>query len=193
MNSVFLDKKIKYTGKELAPHWIFRQTGLLGDSIAAFIGPADVSTKNMVDLVDIKNCEPIFSKSMLHFIIEHFETNLELAIARQRLLTAIAFEEIVRLGTKNARREGDDIFVGKGKLSVSIATVSPVSTLIHFAMNITHEGTPVKTSGLNDLGIESKMLAQNILERYTDEIATMHLARSKVRPVLAGPVMNQKG
>jgi hypothetical protein len=184
MQSTFIKKEIVYDGTQLQPHWIFKNAGLAGDCIASFIGGADVPVSHMVDLVDVANDEPIFSKSMLHLLVEHFDSSLELAIARQRLLVAIAADALRKaLPREDVKRDGDDIFIRGRKLSVSIATASPVSTLIHFAMNIISDGTPVPTVGLSDLGIEPVALSANIMDSYKSEIDSMRMARTKVRPV----------
>lgn len=183
MRALWIDKIITYDGKQLCSHWIHSQSGETQDAIASFIGPADVPISNMVDLEDVKNNAPIFSKSMLHFIVEHFDGDLFLAIARQRLLVATTFEYLTGLKVLDVLRCGDDIFIKNKKLSVSIATASPVSTLIHFALNISSEGTPVPTVGLDDIKINPKHLAEEIMRRYCSEIESMHTARCKVRIV----------
>ncbi|MFA4875761.1 MAG: DUF366 family protein [bacterium] len=184
MKSIWIDDEITYDGTQLSSHWIHAKCGVLGDSIACFMGPADVPLEKMVDLVDVAQRSPIYSKRMLHFIIEHFDADLALTIARQRLLTAISADEL-RARTKGAaiERRGDDIYEGDLKISVSIATASPVSCLIHFAMNVESVGTPVPTRGLADYGIEPKPLADAIVRQYCEEIASMSLARCKVRAV----------
>src|SRR3989338_5334717 len=92
MKQHFLKRTLCYDGSQLRSHWIFEQTDEAGDAILSFIGPADVPTTNMVDLIDVRNNAPIASRSMLHFLIEHFETDLEKTILRQRLLVASALE-----------------------------------------------------------------------------------------------------
>lgn len=184
MQSIWIDDTITYDGTQLRSHWIYRRTGVLGDAIAAFAGPADVPIAHMVDLADVAANAPIFSRSMLHFLVEHFDADLQLMIARQRLLTAIAGDELrLRAPQAPIERRGDDLYSGDRKISVSIATASPVSCLIHFAMNIVSSGTPVPTHGLEDLGIEPQPLADAIVRRYTEELASMDVARCKVRPV----------
>lgn len=185
MKSVWLDKKICYDGTMMRSHWIFSETGILGNAIASFIGPADVELSNMVDIVDVKNKEPIFSRSMLHFIAEHFDGDLKLAIARQRLLAAIVCEELrTKSVCQTILRRGDDIYDGEFKMSVSIATSSPVSFCIHFGINIESEGTPVPTKGLNDLKIEPRAFGEMVSRRWCEEISAMEEARCKVRAVL---------
>lgn len=183
MKHAWIDRQIKYDGKQLCSHWAFEQTGIAEDIIASFIGPADVPISNMVDLEDVRKNAPIFSKSMLHFIVEHFDCDLTLAIARQRLLTAIIAQRLIRLGALGIERRGDDIFIGDKKLSVSIATASPVSTLIHFALNISSDGTPVPTIGLSDIKINPNKLAEDVMRDYCGEIESMKFARCKVRMV----------
>lgn len=182
MKTIWIDKPITYDGTQLRSHWIYGETGLLGDAIAAFVGPADVPTKHMVDLVDVKNDAPIFSRRMLHLIAEHFDADLALAVARQRLLVATA-ADLLRLACPEIQRSGNDLYAGERKLSVCIATASPVSTLIHFAINIESGGTPVPTLGLADLKLDPRRIADELLARYRDELASMAEARCKVRAV----------
>lgn len=185
MKPIWIDEKICYDGTQLRSHWIYRKTNAPGDAIASFIGPADVPLANMVDLADVMNSENIFSKSMLHFIIEHFDCDLYLAIARQRLLASIAKDEIAsRTAISSIRRNGDDIYDGDRKLSVSIATASPVSSLIHFAINIESEGTPVATRGLADYRIDPRSFSDAVVKAYISELSGMETARCKVRSVL---------
>ena len=78
-------------------------------------------------------------------------------------------------------RRGDDLYLGAGKLSVSIATRSAVSSLIHFAVNVTRAGTPVRTSSLADLKVDPAVFARDLLARSAREAASLHEARVKVR------------
>ncbi|MFA4974974.1 MAG: DUF366 family protein [bacterium] len=184
MKGAWIENKTLYDGTQLRSGWVKSQTRLAGSAIASFAGPADVPIENMVDLEDVAANAPIFSNEMLHFIAEHEERDLPLAVARQRLLVAIAAEEIVgRAPSARIERKGDDIYEGDRKLSVSIATSSPRSTLIHFAINIRSDGTPVPTKGLSDYGIDPRTLADSILKRYCAEIESMEKATKKVRPV----------
>ncbi|MBN1282679.1 MAG: DUF366 family protein [Proteobacteria bacterium] len=184
MQRRWIDREIKYDGLQLCSGWVREMTGIAGSAIAGFRGPADVPIGNMVDLEDVAANAPIFSKSMLHFIAEHEDRDLALAVARQRLLVAIAAEEIATLAPgSRIERRGDDIYEGDKKLSVSIATTSPHSSLIHFAINIVSEGTPVPTKGLAEYGIGPKGLADAILARYCEEIESMAHATTKVREV----------
>lgn len=184
MISRFIKDKTAYTGRELTSHWAFRSFDLLGDSIVAFSGPCDVSTDRMADLADVKANAPIWSERMLHFIVEHFGCGLETAILRQRLLVCIV-QEILnsRLKGQTIRRKGDDLYQGDAKLSVSIAVQSPVSCMIHLGLNVENKGTPVKTAGLNDLGLEPESLAGDVMAAYLDELKGMREARCKVRGV----------
>lgn len=184
MKHRYLNKNIKYDGTQLRSHFIFENTELLGDAIVAFSGAADVPLKNMVDLADVKAKAPIFSTSMLHFIVEHFNMDLTAAVLGQRLLGAIITEELNRkIKTNSIHRRADDLFDGDRKLSVSIATVSPVSCLIHYGINIISDKTPVPTKGLADYNIEPQGFANAVMQRYIEEINSANSARYKVRPV----------
>lgn len=149
MQTLWLDETITYTGAQLRSLWAFRTCGLQGDSIVAFCGPCDVSEEHMVDEADRRAGQRIYSPWMLHFIVEHFDCDLERAVLRQRLLVALTGDLInSRLGRLAVRREGDDLFAADRKLSVSIATLSPVSALIHLGLNVRTEGVPVPAVGL---------------------------------------------
>ena len=179
---------ITYDGRQLASHWIYQTFDLLGDAIVVFRGPCRVELSEMVDLEDVKADAPIYSPLMLHCIAEFFQTDLEMAVYRQRLLIITAKELLETLTNRPVRRQGDDLYLARadgtpGKLSVSIATASPTSTLIHTGFNIETEGTPVPTAGLADLGLDVAAFAADLLSRYAAEIEDIHLARCKVRAV----------
>lgn len=185
MKILYSEKPIDYDGKQLTPHWIFKTFGLLGTSVVAFSGRCDVAVERMVDLVDVRDDKPIFSNSMLHFLGEFFEGDLTQTILKQRLLVSLVQQELsFRLDKKSGIvRGGNDLYDDGAKLSVSIATASPVSTLLHFGINIASEGTPVKTKGLADYRIDPVSFAGAVLESFRHEIESVEDARAKVRPV----------
>jgi hypothetical protein len=184
MQHKFINKKIVYDGSQLRSHFNYEVAGLKGDSIISFTGPADVRTDNLVDLDDKNAGLFIYSPSMLHFIIEHFEPGLDLIIARQRIFMVLACEALNGLSLPSVvERIGDDLFFDDRKLSVSIATCSPVSTLIHAGLNIETIDTPVPASGLQELGVKAGEFARILMERYMDEIEGMKHAGWKIRSV----------
>ena len=184
MKTKYIDKEIKYIGSQLAPHWIYKNFKIQGDAIVAFCGECEVKLTEMVDIEDVINNEPIYSKSMLSFISEQFGVNLPEGVFRQRLLICTIKELLEEYG-KQIRRCGDDLFFEDKKLTVSIATKSITSTLIHTGINILSEGAPVKASGLtSELGIENiKEFAIEVMKRYSEEIDDIILAGTKVRGV----------
>ena len=135
MKTLFIEKEIKYEGHQLSPHWIYKNFNVLGDAIVSFIGEVDVKLDEMVDIEDVINNEPISSDKMLSFIVELFDTPLHQAVFAQRMLVTIIKENIEKMG-KNVLRSGDDLFFDGRKLSVSIATKSITSSLIHTALNV---------------------------------------------------------
>lgn len=184
MNTLFINKEIKYTGKELCPHWIYRNFNLQGDSIVAFVGEVEVNLSEMVDIEDVINNEPIYSKSMLNFIIEQYNLSLEQMVYAQRLFISIIKEVIEEYNIK-VLRKGDDLFFDNRKLSVSIATKSITSCLIHTALNIIKEGAPIEASDLSEMGIKNiREFANKILEKYEEEISSIKLATYKVRGII---------
>lgn len=184
MKTEFLDNEIKYEGWQLCPHWIYKNFKIQGDAAVAFIGECEVKLTEMVDIEDVINNEPIYSKSMLSFISEQFGIGLVEGVFRQRLLICTIKEALEKRGFK-ITRNGDDLFFEGKKLTVSIATKSMTSVLIHTGINIDSTGAPVKASGLSsELGItDIKELAQEILKNYSEEIDDIILASTKVRGV----------
>lgn len=184
IKTLFLEEPVKYDGTQLQPHWIYRNYGLPGDAMVAFAGEVNVKLDKMIDLNDVREKEPIYSPCMLNFIVEHFDTNLELAVYRQ-LLLMVAIKEELETYEIAIQRVGDDLYIERGKLSVSIATSSVVSTLIHVGLNIETDGTPVKTAGLNHLGISDiSSFAESVMLRYKRELERVYEARCKVRGII---------
>ena len=184
MKTKLIKEEIKYIGSQLAPHWIYKNFGLQGDAIVAFRGECEVKLTEMVDIEDVINNEPIYSKYMLSFISEQFGVNLVEGVFRQRLLMCIIKELLEERGIF-VKRNGDDLIVGGGKLSVSIATKSVTSILIHTGLNILSEGAPVKASGLtSELGVtDIDDFAIQVMSRYAEEINDIQSASTKVRGV----------
>lgn len=180
----FIKKSIVYTGRQLSSHWIYKNFNILGDSIVAFTGEAKVEKDDLVDLEDEKAGFFIESSEMLHFIVEHFGIDLEIGIHRQRLLMSIICSEINHCLKKPlVERQGDNIYDGEHKVSVSIATLTPVSVVIHEGINVSSTATPVKTRGLSDYGISPQPFAEHVMRKYCKEIEEIRIARCKVRGV----------
>ena len=185
MKSRLLPTEFAYDGTQLRSLYAYLEHKLQGDSVVAWIGSCDISFEHMVDGEDFLEGATIAGSRMVHFIIERFHTPLFAAVAVQRLFASICMDFIrTRLSPTDAaslRRDGDDIFFREGKLSISIATVSPVSSLIHFAVNCSNEGTPVKTSCLADLGVEPRDFTNECMTRLTREIQSIEEATVKVK------------
>ena len=179
----FSDSELKYDGSQLSSHFAYRNFGILGDSLVAFLGPCEVKLEAMVDLEDVRRRDPIFSRRMLHFLGESFSLNLSGAAAFQRLMVAVVAEQLRAAGVEGLSRRGDDLYHGNKKLSVSIATASPVSTLIHLGLNVTGEGAPVPAIGLGELGVDATAFAKLCLEGFKQEYEGVLKASYKVRPV----------
>jgi len=184
MQVKYIKKTLTYTGRELSSLFAYKNFGLQGDSIVAFCGPAEVATADLVDQADVRARAFIYSPAMVHFIAESFNLNLPENVYRQRLYMAAIKETLETLQPKGRYlRRGDDIFVKNKKLSVSIATLSPVSALIHIGINIDAAGAPVPAIGLRDLGIAPGLFIPAVLKKLAAEEQEIALARCKVRGV----------
>ncbi len=184
MKTKYIEESVKYIGSQLSPHWIYKNYKLQGDAIVAFVGECDVKLTEMVDIEDVINNEPIYSKEMLSFISEQFGIGLVEGVFRQRLLICVIKELLEERGFFVVRK-GDDLMIGDKKLSVSIATKSATSVLIHTGLNIISDGAPVKAAGLcSELGINNiRDFALEIMKRYSEELNDILLASTKVRGV----------
>lgn len=174
-----------YNGKQLSSLWAYKNFALRGDSIVSFRGPCRVEFTEMVDLEDVLAQSPIYGPDMLHFIAEHFDSDLGKMVLRQRLFIAIV-KDILGKYSGGLARSGDDLYLGDLKLSISIATATPVSVMMHTALNIDSRGTPVPAVGLLELGAGEKELpglAGEICGAYASELEGVKMARCKVRGV----------
>jgi uncharacterized protein len=185
----FISEDIPYTGSELSSHWIYRNFGILGDAVVAFAGPCEVDRDSMVDLEDVLNDDYIYSKRMLHFIVEIFGISLQEGVLLQRLFSSIV-QDRINIMNEEARikRRGDDLFhQNTAKLSVSICTLSPTSILIHTGLNIDAKGAPVEAAGLeSDLGMEEVIepLAMACMRTLAEEWEDIKLSCCKVKAVV---------
>lgn len=182
MKTLFLKEKLLYDGSQMHSHWAYQHYSLLGDSIVAFIGPCEVKKEEMVDLEDLLKDEVIRAREMLHFICEHFAITLKEVVIYQRLLVCCAKEALEDAGWK-ILRVGDDLFFQKRKLSISIATLTPLSGKIHLGINIDPEGAPVPAVGLKEMGIEPVGFAEEVMKRYKEEVDDIYRAMCKVKGV----------
>ena len=179
-HAVLLGRPVKYDGTQIGPLWAYREHGIQGDGLLAFVGPCAVPKRHMIDQEDVRRNARIAGPRMLHFIAEHFDRDLEKAVLRQRLMAAIVQDQLGGAAT----RLGDDLFVGSGKLSISIATLTAVSSKIHFGVNIERAtDVGVETRALRDLGVDPAAFAQTVLVRYAREMDEVDDARTRVRGV----------
>ncbi len=182
MKYIVLEDEVSYDGHQISSLWAYENTRSLDDTIIAFRGPCDVSIEHMIDLEDRVLDESIQSPDMIHFICEHFDSiDLKLVYARQRLFVLIVSEILSKYGLVT-ERNGDDLFFNGRKLSVSIASVSPVSQKFHFGMNIVHEHyASLEMAGIKEDDIYSLM--EEICDRYCMEFKDIERDLRKSRPL----------
>lgn len=176
-----LEDPTDYDGSQLSSLFAYRTAGIAGDSVVAFRGACRVTNDTMVDLEDLLGGQRIESPDMVHFVAEHFGERLEAMVLRQRLFARLAAELVAERSGRPVTVRGDDVYVAERKASISVATVSPVSGLFHFGINVRTEGVPVPAIGLEELGVGWDDFADAALVRYRDEMADVRAAASKVR------------
>ena len=149
--------RMDYDGSQLHHAFAYEQAKVLGPTICLFRGAANVK-EHLVDLEDFLADDFIKSKEMWHFIIEIPGATITEMVIWQRLFISMCVDKLRETPTTlDIGREGDDILVessdddeGYRKLSVSIATLSRFSGLIHVGINIeVGDGCPVAAIGLN--------------------------------------------
>lgn len=184
IHALFLKDRLHYDGSPMQPQWAYRKAGLAGDSIVAFEGSCEVKPERMLDLEDLQAGSVIRGPHMLHFIVEHFDLDLEKAVLRQRVLASIVREELERRLKRVLAREGDDLFDGGRKLTISIAALTGVSSKIHFAINVEEaRDVGVPTKGLRAYRIPARSFGEAVLRAYRREMESVLLARVKARPI----------
>lgn len=191
MKTKFISKKINYNGSQLQPLYAYINHHLPGDSIVSFLGSCQISFDKMIDAEDIVAQAKIEGDEMLHFIIEIFQSDLLATVSLQRVLVCIAQNILnsnsIMLKNNPLIRNGDDLYfkVKKQlyKLSISIASKSAVSAMIHFAVNVTNVGTPVPTCSLKELKINSKKFSLQLMKEFQQEYISIVDATQKVRPL----------
>lgn len=184
MEIKWLEDRKKYDGTQLAPLYNYLTHGVLGDSLVGWQGRCDVSTEHMIDGEDLRQNSSIAGDNMLHFVLELFGFPLLSAVSFQRLMGSLLIDQVRAFAQTpvELERRGDDLYWGNKKFNISIATCSQNSSLIHFGLNVTNEGTPVETCSLADFKIQdSQNFAQAYMEAVQAEFLSIKKASMKVR------------
>ncbi len=182
MKCVIPDRRIDYDGSQISSLWAYTLFKVQEDSIVCFRGACDVAPLHMIDREDRMNEEKIESPDMIQFIAEHFDsTALALAYTRQRLLACIALEALFDRRVA-VTRSGDDLYYDGQKMSVSIASASPVSQKIHFGINVrSDEWGSLEKAGVSVADAEALMA--EIGSRYASEQDDIGRDMRKSRPL----------
>jgi len=184
MRSLFIREEIPFTGEQIISFWAYKNYDILGDNIVAFMGPCQVDEKYIIGIDHFKKKTQIKSERMLHFLVEHFDLDLEKAILRQKLLVDILKDKLNhRLKGDVLQRWGDDLFDTDYKLTVSATVRTSVSTKIHLGINITSKNTPVKTKGLQDYGIDPHDISQAVMDQYRLDMRLISQKLCKTRSI----------
>jgi uncharacterized protein len=186
VRAVALEPRQDYDGTQLRPHFLRSRFGVRGDAAVAFRGRCEVRGPALIDLADREQGAYILSADMLHVMVERFDLDLVRAALIQRLLAARCADRVRKATAEPVERRGDDVYVGGRKLNVSIATASPVSTLIHFGVNVDPTGAPVPAIGLKELGLDVAEFAAGLLDDLDRELEGVAEAASKVAPAHGG-------
>jgi len=163
-----------YDGSQLHHAFAYEKAQVLGPTITIFRGAASVK-EHLVDLEDSLANDFIQSADMWHFIIEIPEATITEVVTLQRLFICQCIEFLQQINPDVIyERNGDDIIVNGKKLSVSIATLSRFSGLIHVGINVTvGDQCPVAAIGLSDFAASTSSMfgcamAEKFIAEYND-------------------------
>lgn len=185
MKTYFSEMEWPYDGSQLKHLYAYMNFKILGDSVVAWVGPCNVQNIFMADGEDLLAGSEIRGDRMVHFILEKYDIDFFAAVSLQRLISSLAIDVLRQhAGQKEIalqlRRDGDDIYYNNKKLSISIAKKFVNSGVIHFAVNVVNDGTPVETLSLGDLSIDPVLFAKKLLEKIKDESESIRDATQKV-------------
>ena len=185
-------KTIKFDGTQLTPLWACSTADIVGDAIVAFCGPCDVPPDRMPDVENRSRGKTMAVPEMIHFIVEYFACDLECALFVRRLLATVA-ADILRDFTYDEvdiERDCDDLFAympdedDRRGLSVSSATVSQVSGLVHLGVNANVSNGPRGAAGLEEMGVDDiDAFVVEVLRRFIEEVKDMKTSAGKTMPV----------
>ena len=154
-----------YDGSQLHSFFGYEQTKERGDSVVFFSGPMQLSPNEMIDMEDVIANDRIWSPLALNFIIEMYHINIETAVLYQRAFMQSVTDRILidlaagelQSNIDSVELDGDDVMVTLSngevkKASVSIASISHISGLMHVGINIsTDAAIPVPAIGLSEI------------------------------------------
>lgn len=203
MKTFFDINESTYNGSQLQSLYSLLNYKVQGNSVISWTGKCDIPTDKIVDGQDLLEGARIYSEDMVHFVIEVFDVKLVQMVYLQRMFCEIIRDEVYSLseGKVYLRRTGDDLFYMETsdnyhtkpkkdkdfKFNISIATLSPVSGLIHFGVNISSKNTPIKTFSLDDLSkflskkINPKEFSEKVMSAFATEFETSQDATQKVK------------
>ena len=182
MNFLYSEPQQKFTGEQMEAHWAAKNFDLIGDCIIAFQGPCQVLEKYFINIKHIRKKSIVESEAMLHFVIEHFDSDLEKAFLRQKLFLSILKDKLNhRLKGDVLQRWGDNIYDGDAKLTIAAVTKTSVSTKLHIGINVKGQNAPVKTKGLANYNVDPVELAQVVMNQYKLDIRRIEERKTQTR------------
>ncbi|MCK5832350.1 DUF366 family protein [bacterium] len=174
------------TGEEMAPHWAYRNFGLLGDSIVALRGNFNVPSEKWMDIEAIIHCRDVYQADMLHFVIEHFQSSIREMMMRQYILLSIVEEKLLhRMEETENRlvRLGDDLFDGENRLTVTSANVTPVSAKFYLGIYLDSEANN-GIRGLKSYNVKALEFAELVINQYRAEMRRLEEKSWRVMPIV---------
>lgn len=196
-SKVIDDREIVYKGNQLSPMFVYNETKGVAN-IVLFRGPMSLNSNDLVDAEDKVNNDSIHSRDAINIIAELPFVDLVGGVALQRIMIR-KIVDVLQSMVSNVYWliDGDDIKFCKApvsqpdykKLSVSIATKTATSVLIHIGLNIfAGQNAPAFAGSLIDivnvLEKDEKVyeFMRNIADAITIELNDIYEASMKVYP-----------
>ncbi|RKZ33730.1 hypothetical protein DRQ33_03645 [bacterium] len=185
MDYLLVPDAMEMTIQAMRPHWALKEFDLWGDSMVIFRGPMNVTPQECIDLKEYKRGTVFPKGDLLHFVIEHFNDNLETGILRQNILVSIAEEKLVhRIGSaQKVLRWGDDLYDEDKRLTLTAVAPTLVSVKIHFGICI--DSFPESGfAGIDEYSLDPIELGEVIGNQYRADIRRLREKCWRMRPIL---------
>lgn len=172
----------KYVGEEVGHLWFTKILGPdgYGNIVVTWRGPMDVKLENVKDQTERLQWGAgtrIRGPDLYHIIAEfpQIGNDLPLMYSFQAMLAQEVALAVWALGRQPEVR-GSDVYIDGGKLNVGVCAAWGVSCTMHFAVNISTEGTPSIPKDVNALGL-GELVGSNDAVEIMRGVVTAWLAR----------------
>ncbi len=185
MDYLLVPEPMEMTIDAMRPHWALKKFDLWGDSMVIFRGPMNIKPDEGIDLKEFKRGTVFPKGDILHFIIEHFNDELEKGVLRQNILVSIAEEKLAhRIGSsQKILRWGDDLYDEDRRLTLTAVAPTLVSVKIHLGICIDAD-EDAGFAGISEYSLDPNELGEVIGNQYRADIRRLREKCWRMRPII---------